>query len=192
MKISKSYAVTITLLLLIGCSGFLMWHDNAEKDHPLRLHIIANSDDPYDQHVKLLLRDQVLAAIEPMFEGVGNKKEAMGVLEKSLPLLEKTCNDFLCGKADYQAKLELGQAEFPTKAYGDLVLAAGEYDALRIVLGEGEGKNWWCVLFPPLCLVDFATAKEVDASTDSSGGYSVPASGGGRIQIRLLINDLLR
>ncbi|MCL2817112.1 MAG: stage II sporulation protein R [Clostridiales bacterium] len=146
------------LLLAVGLAGSL-FHLSAEANVPaadslIRLHVIANSDSPYDQEVKLLVRDKVIEVLESALAGVSGKEEAAAVIGQNLGLIEEACREVLAGLADYGVRAGLGEAEFPTKAYGDWVLPAGEYDALRIVLGEGRGRNWWCVLFPPLCFVD--------------------------------------
>ena len=195
MKRNKKFYIIVTsLLFIMGIAGFYIWFSTPViADTPLRLHIIANSDDSYDQEVKLLLRNEVLDYLTDKFAEVDNKYEAMAVLKESLPELETVCNDFLSGFDDYKVDLELGKSDFPTRSYGEMVLPAGEYDALRIIIGNGEGKNWWCVLFPPLCFVDFATTKEVNTTSGSGTNNSaVEASGGSTLEVRLLINDLLR
>ncbi len=117
----------------------------------LRLHVVANSDSDEDQRVKYLVRDALIQRFAP----AQSKEEAEqvllndgdGVLETVYQVLkEQGC--------DYGAQLRLGVMEFPDRTYGDTVFPAGEYEALRVELGTAEGKNWWCVLFPPLCLVD--------------------------------------
>ena len=142
-------------VLYMGCSA---------NEKPLRLHILAASDEPFDQSVKLIVRDQVVNYLEDAVSGCGSKAEAMAVIESRLPLIERLCDTCLahCG-VPYSAEARLETADFPTISYNETVFAAGDYDALKIVLGPGDGHNWWCVLFPPLCFVDLAAAVDEEA-----------------------------
>lgn len=147
------------LLVAVGWFGtaYYQYEKTVFADNGLiRLHIVANSDDIFDQQVKLLIRD---AIIEEMGETLGNvesPEEAERTVRENLPRIEAIANGILNQYTNYTAKAELGEFQFPTRSYGEFALPAGEYTALRVVLGEGEGKNWWCVLFPPLCFVDQA------------------------------------
>ncbi|MDL2258039.1 stage II sporulation protein R [Eubacteriales bacterium OttesenSCG-928-K08] len=124
-----------------------------EKQDVLRLHIVANSDDAEDQRVKLLVRDALLEGFSPansLYEAESLLlKEGSGVLET----VEEVLRQENCG---YGAQLRFGQMEFPDRTYGDTFYPAGVYEALRVELGDASGQNWWCVLFPPICLVDIA------------------------------------
>ena len=143
-----------------GDGSKLLFADASAEEKPLRLHVLANSDSEEDQRLKLQVRDFIIKELEPQLSMAESKEEAMSQLAAELPELTELCNDFLADKSDYQATVELERADFPQIDYNGLVFASGEYDALRIVLGEGQGHNWWCVLFPPLCFVDLAA--EVD------------------------------
>ncbi len=158
--------VAVCCLFLIGLCGFIgyyylstgtiLFQNSAVGDKPLRLHVLADSDDPYDQQLKLATRDFVVDYLSDALAEASSKEEALQAVEKMLPQLTAACNDFLYGKADYSVRISLAKDEFPQIDYDGLVLAAGEYDALRVILGSGQGHNWWCVLFPPLCFVDVA------------------------------------
>ena len=117
----------------------------------LRLHILANSDSAEDQRVKLLVRDALIEEFAP----AGSLEEAEDVLLSSgggvLETVKRVLKEQGCA---YGAQLRFGVMAFPDKTYGDTTYPAGEYEALRVELGNAEGQNWWCVLFPPLCLVD--------------------------------------
>lgn len=116
----------------------------------LRLHILANSDSPEDQAVKLRVRDALL----PLFEATGTYKDARAfVLDHGAELLDLCEGTLSAAGASYGAQLLLGVGDFPDRTYGGVLFPAGDYDALQIVLGDGAGHNWWCVLFPPLCIV---------------------------------------
>lgn len=116
----------------------------------LRLHVLANSDDPTDQSVKLRVRDAVL----PIFASAQSYEDARAFLLAHGKEIYDTAMDVLaqCG-AEYGIQLTLGTEFFPDRTYGDTFYPAGNYDALCIRLGAAEGQNWWCVLFPPLCIV---------------------------------------
>lgn len=119
----------------------------------IRLHVIANSDSNADQQLKLAVRDEVLREAEKIYPEGATLEEARTVLTENLTLLahagQQVVEDW--GK-NYPVTAQLEECWFPTKEYEDFTLPAGNYEALRVVIGEGEGQNWWCVAFPPLCL----------------------------------------
>lgn len=124
----------------------------------IRLHVLANSDTREDQELKYLVRDEVIATMEARFQGAHNLQESRRILLASLDDLEEEAQKVIkkSGK-NYQVQAIYGQFNFPTKFYGKLALPAGRYEAVRLVIGEGLGANWWCVLFPPLCFVEEKT-----------------------------------
>jgi len=131
----------------------VVWFGGCMAQKPLRLHVIANSNTQADQLVKLKVRDAILEMTSEGMTKLQSKDEAKEYIEENLSRIEGTANDVLLKNGfDYQARAELGVSNFPDKTYGDTVYPAGEYEALKIVLGKGEGENWWCVVFPPLCL----------------------------------------
>ncbi|MGE5544701.1 MAG: stage II sporulation protein R [Bacillota bacterium] len=144
-------AVIVLVALLFG------FHQYQVRRNPcyevLRLHVVANSDSPYDQAVKLKVRDAILNLMEPRFYGVDNASAACRIATSSLPDIEQTARDILTAYGqDIPVEASVGTFSFPTRFYGTQVFPPGEYTAVRVVLGEGKGQNWWCVLFPPLCL----------------------------------------
>lgn len=129
------------------------------EDRILRLHILAAGDDTASQEIKLHVRDAVLSRIRDSVEGANTAKEAEHALAVLLPEIEKVANRTLEEYGvSYRATATLTTEFFPIKQYGSLLLPPGEYRALRIVLGEGEGKNWWCMLYPSLCFTEGITA----------------------------------
>nr|WP_243426397.1 stage II sporulation protein R [Caldicoprobacter guelmensis] len=150
-------------------------YGNATQKEYIRFHVVANSDSPEDQALKLRVRDKLLEEFGKEFAGIDSiEKEREKVMEnideiEKIALLEVK----RAGKS-YPVKVQFGRFSFPTKAYGNLVLPAGEYEALKVVIGKGEGANWWCVMFPPLCFIDIshgvarpkenATARDDNAS----------------------------
>lgn len=117
----------------------------------VRLHVVANSDSEADQAAKLLVRDAVLTEATPWLEGAATREEAVEILGAHLPELAQAGAAAAGEGVAVTATLE-EDAWFPTKEYEDFALPAGKYTALRITVGEGAGHNWWCVVFPPLCL----------------------------------------
>jgi len=120
-----------------------------------RLHVIANSDSPADQTVKLKVRNTVIDYLKEKEKNITDIEEFKKVLIKNKEELTKVVNNTLKQYGmDYTAVLKIGVYDFPEKIYYGVTVDEGKYEALRIILGKGEGKNWWCVLFPPLCFVD--------------------------------------
>ena len=141
--------ITITMLFMLTVS--LITQAAAYKT-PLRLHIVANSDNAADQSVKLMVRDGILEIADEIFEGTLTPKEAVKKAEEYRELFEAKANEILEENGlNYGAKAETGIFTFPEKEYGKLIYPAGEYNALRVVLGKGGGHNWWCVMYPSLC-----------------------------------------
>lgn len=123
------------------------------SDRLIRLHVVANSDQAEDQRVKLLVRDAVLQTAEELCAGAETADEASTRLCVHLGAIEEAANEVLRQNGvDQPAKVELTNAYFPTRRYESFSLPAGTYRTLRITLGAGEGHNWWCVVFPALCL----------------------------------------
>lgn len=147
-------AVLGLCLILIGIlSAGASAETMAVMDSPegiLRLHVLANSDSDYDQQTKLMVRDALL----PLFEACDSYAAAREFVLSHGKQVQKVCEQVLdCREADYGVQLLLGETDFPDRVYGDTVYPAGTYDALCVELGQGKGHNWWCVLFPPLCVV---------------------------------------
>ncbi|MDE7194817.1 MAG: stage II sporulation protein R [Oscillospiraceae bacterium] len=143
----------IILAILLG--GFRDFAVRAEEvqGEVLRLHIPANSDSEEDQRIKLELRAYLLERYGAELADSGSLAEAERRTEELLPEIEEDCRRFLTERgAGYGARAELAEMYFTTRVYDDVTLPAGTYTALRITLGSGEGHNWWCVMFPPLCL----------------------------------------
>lgn len=158
------------LLAAVLSGGWLEREQTELADSVIRLHVIANSDSREDQELKLAVRDQVLDAVEKLYpEGVG-REEAQNILETSLLALARAGRAEVTRQGyDYPVTASLESCWFPTKEYGDFALPAGEYTALRVVIGEGGGQNWWCVAFPPLCVG--AASETVDQAV-SAGRFT--------------------
>ncbi|ONK25079.1 stage II sporulation protein R [Bacillus sp. VT-16-64] len=140
----------------------------------IRLRILANSDGHQDQEVKRSIRDAVNQEITTWVEHLTSIEEARRLIQSRLPEIEQIANRELeKSSIDYDAEVEFGNIQFPTKLYGNYLYPAGNYEAILITLGEGKGANWWCVLFPPLCFLDFSTGAAVNTNTDESVDKSV-------------------
>lgn len=147
MRCLYTLAATVLAAAVI-CTFFPTAADAAVYDDVLRLHVIAASDSEADQAVKLAVRDALLEVTAPILAGCTSRDEAGARLADAAVLLEQTAED----TAGCDATVLLGDERYPSRTYAAAALPAGEYLSLRVVLGEGEGQNWWCVLFPPLCL----------------------------------------
>ncbi|VXC43633.1 conserved hypothetical protein [Bacillus sp. 349Y] len=142
----------------------------------IRLRILANSDRDEDQDVKRLVRDEVNKEITSWVSELQDKEEAKHVIKEGLPQLKEIAQDVLKEEGVSQSvAIEFGKVDFPTKLYGQFLYPAGEYEAVLITLGKGEGANWWCVLYPPLCFLDFSTGNAV-----SSQGFETKVEASGK------------
>ena len=155
--------VLIFTFFIIGFTvllGFLPVHGEAEiYDNVLRLHVLANSDSQEDQELKLKVRDAVLAATEDIFKDCQTKEQAQKAANENIELIQSIAADTLRSYGcDYAVSVTVSQEEYPTRNYESCCFPSGEYTSVRIMIGEAEGQNWWCVLFPPLCL-DAASGK---------------------------------
>lgn len=131
------------------------------RQNILRLHVIAASDSEYDQSVKLQLRDVLLLKGSEFFSESKTKQEAEEKILSSVDTLTREANAYLESIGyPYKATVSLGKSRFPTRQYEAYTLPAGVYDALKVTIGNGEGRNWWCVMFPALCLP--AAKKDTD------------------------------
>ena len=151
------------------CIGFfctLMLHSNfkttetALANSVLRLHVIANSDSDADQNLKLKVRDRIISETKDMFEAENDIAKVKTITTENLDYIKKIAEDEIKRNGfEYDVSVNFGKSDFPTKEYGNLVLPAGSYEALKVEIGEADGKNWWCVIFPPLCFVDETCVK---------------------------------
>ena len=157
-KILIGTLVLCSILLFIGLFPI---HGEAEiYDSVVRLHVLANSDSEEDQALKIEVRDAVLAITAPLLQGCTDREEAVARLEESMSRIQAAAEDVLskAGKQD-AVHLELGLEEYPQKNYQSFCFPAGEYLSLRVCIGEAAGQNWWCCLFPPLCLGSATVSK---------------------------------
>jgi stage II sporulation protein R len=151
----------VTLLIGLMALSFLPVHGEEKiYDTVVRLHVLANSDSEEDQALKLRVRDAVLDATSPLVKDCTSQEEAVEILSAHIPDLESAAAAVIRQEGyDYPVTVLLGEEEYPTRIYESCAFPAGTYVSLRVCIGNAEGQNWWCCLFPPLCL-SAATAKE--------------------------------
>ena len=140
----------------------------------IRFHVIANSDSNWDQAMKRQVRDLIVREMTPEFEkarGLDDAREiARTHLEDIRIMAQKQVRSW---GEEYPVRVQLGNYDFPVKTYGELTLPAGKYEAVRVIIGKGQGANWWCVLFPPLCFVDVSRSMGSVEQVTASKVYSV-------------------
>ena len=158
MRRRKRKAPVMLLSLMIGLAAAVVWGGWALReqqelaDKVVRLHILANSDSEEDQALKLQVRDVVLTRAEELLRASDGRGEAEVMLREHLRELTQVAQTAVQEQGyGYSVRTELANTVFPTRDYEDFSLPAGNYLALRVIIGEGGGKNWWCVVFPPLC-----------------------------------------
>ena len=181
----KKCVILLVLTILMGFLLFYTYIGDRENDHEgiIRLHVIANSNTVGDQALKLKVRDAVIAYMDDQ-KGLSTVDETRDFLKNDLKRLETIADGIIAAEGyDYSAKANIGVRYIPEKTYGDITFPAGNYEALNITLGEGEGENWWCVLFPPLCLLD--------EGTDASGDLPADLTEDQSLQLRWKLIELL-
>jgi len=160
----KHLLAALALLIIVAYCAATENEQTELSSKLVRLHVVANSDSASDQAYKLDVRDRLLAELSPLLSGATTRNEATARLNAALPELALKFPD---------AELYVADEQFPERQYDTFSLPAGEYTALRAVIGEGNGKNWWCVLFPPLCVETVtATADDID-DADSADAFAL-------------------
>lgn len=170
-------ADTLTLAMLIGFAVTLILTSVSSfaesrrtlEDSVFRLHILANSDSEADQTLKLKVRDAVLAEVPELFGECQSKSEAEAAAAQNMPQILETAKRTLSENGcEYGVSAEICEMYFDDRTYGDIVMPSGNYTALRITIGDAKGKNWWCVMFPSLCL---PAAMDFEGLAEESKGY---------------------
>ncbi|MGV3463817.1 MAG: stage II sporulation protein R [Heyndrickxia sp.] len=172
---NKSMAWIYIMMLSLSTilSLYIPKQETAAKDtivipkEAIRLRILANSDTPGDQALKRKVRDEVNKNITKWVQDIDSLKKAREVIKSHLPDLEQIALNVVRKENSNQSvKVEFSRVQFPTKLYGQYLYPAGKYEAILITLGKGEGANWWCVLYPPLCFLDFSNGVAVSPGID--------------------------
>jgi len=152
---SRELGITLFICIVIIFRLYFPCIAQAQEPNLIRLHVLANSDEAKDQELKLIIRDQVLSQLEAL-KNMPNTQEAINYIDKNLKRLQANLEDRIKKEGfNYALDIQLGKSDFPTRKYQNTVLPAGTYLALKVIIGEGKGANWWCVLFPPICHGDW-------------------------------------
>lgn len=187
--IELSVALALVISVVTSIVGFA--NDcNDIRNNVIRLHILANSDSPEDQEIKLKVRDELLECGSELFSGKMNRENSEEILADNINDIQYIINGVLADNGfDYGCEIYLTDEYFETREYEDFTMPAGEYRALKIILGEGGGHNWWCVMFPPLCLPAAKDNASIDAVfTDNSADI---IANSGKYEVRFRIIELI-
>lgn len=168
LKVHLSLALAL-VICFIGNIGAFSNQCDGIRDKMLRMHVIANSDSKEDQELKLKVRDAVLLKGKEIFDGSVTADEAVEKITPHIDSLEKTAKEVIKNEGfDYDVDVTVQKEYFKTRTYDNSVtLPAGYYTAVKVVIGEGTGKNWWCIMFPPMCL----PAAEAECNVDDLLNY---------------------
>lgn len=186
---------TFALAMLIATLILAVLPTDAEAkiyEDTLRLHILANSDSEEDQEIKLLLRDEILSEFGSELSDFESLEQARIYTEELLPEIEEYSEEFLRSLGvDMPVCATLSVEWYDTREYEDFSLPSGYYNSLRIIIGEGDGKNWWCVMYPPLCM-DIATeSAPADDATLNYTTEELMLIGGGRYNVKFKILEVI-
>lgn len=155
VKYSLILIILLSIYIFISAFYYVTAILNDLENSIFRLHVIANSDSEEDQNLKYIVRDNLIAYMNELSANSKTKEEAIQIAKAHTDdfydIAKKTIID---NGYNYDVTVEIGNFDFPTKHYGDISIPAGYYDALRVKIGEAQGQNWWCVMFPPLCFVN--------------------------------------
>ena len=133
---------------------------NDVKDSLIRFHVIANSDSDEDQQLKLKVKNKVIEYLYPYLSESKSLDDSRQIIKDNMDEVKMLAEEVIREEGyNYKVNIQLSRENFPDKSYGNIVLPQGNYEAFRIIIGEGEGRNWWCVMFPPLCFVDESKAE---------------------------------
>ena len=164
IKIFVSIALGCFIILALPISG-----EEGLYSSVMRLHILANSDSEEDQALKLGVRDRLILEFGDEFSSYSGIDEADADVSSRIGEIESVAEAYVLSAGyDYGVRVTLGKEEYPTRNYGEISLPSGEYLSLRVIIGEGQGENWWCVLFPPMC-TEAALGEVIDYSDVSAG-----------------------
>lgn len=182
-NVSVVLSCVVIFMCLISMSKFNVSCDKI-KDDVLRLHIRANSDSEYDQELKLKVRDRILNDTGDMFYSVMTYEEAVEKTNEALPKIIESAKDEIKNQGyDYEVKANLDYSYFGTRHYDGYTLPAGNYMALNLEIGEGKGQNWWCVMFPSICL---SSATKLDDKLDKDEIEVITDYSGYKVQFKLV------
>lgn len=200
MKNFKRYLIISILLIIYILIYSISYANNSIlnlSNNVFRLHVIANSDSEEDQNLKYKVRNELLSYMNKLCENVSSKQEVISIANEHInEFYDIAKNTVTKNGYNYDVKISIGNFPFPTKTYGDISLPSGYYDALKVEIGNSEGKNWWCVMFPTLCFVDISNgivpeeSKEDLQSNLSGETYNLISSNESEYQLKFKIVEL--
>lgn len=181
LRIEKAIICGILVAAIaVFSSGFAVFADECDdiRGKVFRLHILANSDSSADQALKLKVRDKLLEASDELFTSASDKDEAIASAKNNHDEIEEIAQNEVQEEGyDYKVNASVVNMYFSTRTYGKVTLPAGNYDALRITIGKGAGHNWWCVMFPPLCLPSASGSQKLDDVLGTTEAQAITDSG---------------
>lgn len=185
--------------VLIAASSYTKAVCTDIANNVFRLHVIANSDSEEDQNLKYIVRDSILSYVNGILENINNKEDVVLTINNHIDEIKNIAQQAVYNEGfTYDVEIEVGNFKFPTKTYGNISLPPGLYDALRVKIGNASGKNWWCVMFPPLCFVDVSSgivpedSKELMESNLSSEDYALVSSSKNTTKIKFKVVEVLQ
>ena len=167
----KRFFIVLVLFSIFVFASALSYVNAVSEDiseSVFRLHVIANSDSQEDQNLKYKVRDKILEYMNEISIDCSSKEEVIALAKENQEKFQDIAKKVIKENGyDYDVNVSIGNYEFPTKNYSDISLPSGNYDALRIEIGDAVGQNWWCVMFPPLCFVDVTSGVVPDESKET-------------------------
>ena len=199
LKKKRIYIMLAICLIISAVGADTVKKTQIVDESVLRLHVIANSDSQEDQDVKIKVRDKVIEVLSEKLLNAKDQTEAKKIIAENLDLITETANQLLKENGfDYSATAEIGVFAFPKRQYGNVVYEAGNYEAVEIKLGRAAGKNWWCVVFPPLCFIDIENSVAETTSeqnvynneTNADNSYIVQDEENTKVQFKSKLAEL--
>ena len=182
----KSLCLALILTVLFSFTGFAAGCEDI-PNHVLRLHILANSDSAEDQALKLKVRDRILTESAGLLDNIKNKTDAQSAIKAAIPRLKTAAEDEIKKQGyHYPVNVEMTHMYFTTREYTTVTLPAGDYDSLRVTIGSAAGHNWWCVIFPPMCLPAAEEPKELSDVLNAKQLQIVEGTGGFEYKFKTL------
>ena len=168
IKITCILILLITLYIFVSAYNYVEAVSCDISNSVFRLHVIANSNSEEDQNLKYLVRDALLEYMNNLAANASSKEEVIEIASSHINDFKEIAKRVINENGyDYPVEIEIGNYSFPTKEYGDISLPTGYYDAMRVKIGSASGKNWWCVMFPPLCFIDLTSGVVEDSSKET-------------------------
>ena len=191
-------SILLILFFIVTAYSYATSISQGLGENIFRLHILANSDSEEDQTLKLKVRDTLLEYKKTLTNDMSDKQAVIELSKKHLQDFKEIAEDVIRENGyDYSVNLEIGNFYFPTKYYGNISLPAGNYDALKIQIGEAKGQNWWCSLFPPLCFVSISSGVVEEEGEEylkenlSDEEFEIISSSSSEIEFKFKIVELM-